>query len=195
MAMPAFFSVGPTAPIQGNVGSKVLWFDTTLNIFKYWDGTTWISLSPPSTDPWQFSNLMADFSTTLATVVDTPMAFTPLANLTYEFQAILMLRTANNAINPRIGLAWPTGLVDGVAEIQQTNTVTANLVALGNIGAPLLIAGAGLPNNTQSWPCSIRGIVKCGASPVGTIKVQLASKTAGTSVTIKVGSYLKYRSY
>jgi hypothetical protein len=36
--------------------------------------------------------------------------------------------------------------------------------------------------------------VVAGASPSGTVKVQLASETAGTTVTIKAGSYLRYRS-
>jgi hypothetical protein len=41
----------------------------------------------------------------------------------------------------------------------------------------------------------VRGIVVAGATPSGTIKLQLASETAGTTVTIKTGSFLKYRSY
>lgn len=32
-----------------------------------------------------------------------------------------------------------------------------------------------------------------GASPSGTIRVQLASETAGTVVTVKAGSFIKYR--
>ena len=51
----------------------------------------------------------------------------------------------------------------------------------------------GLPNTTQSWPAAISGMVIAGASPSGTVKLQLASETASTNVTVKAGSYLKYR--
>ena len=53
----------------------------------------------------------------------------------------------------------------------------------------------GLPTTTGSIPANITGMVVAGASPSGTVKVQLASETAGTTVTIKAGSFLKYRTY
>ncbi len=45
------------------------------------------------------------------------------------------------------------------------------------------------------YPANIKGVVVAGASPSGTVNVQLASETAGTTVTIKAGSFIKYRSY
>ena len=121
------------------------------------------------------------------------MEFTPAANKSYEFEAALRLRTATTTVGPRPGLAWPTGATDGVAGIDTSSSATARLLTNGNISAALLAAVGGLPNTTASFPAWIGGNITMGASPSGTVKVQLASETAATNVTIKAGSYLKYR--
>jgi len=152
------------------------------------------SHSGGGSDPWTYIKLASDFPTTSATAVDvTGMAFTPAANTSYEFEAMLMTRTATTTVGPRPGLAWPTGMTDGVARIKQTSSATAELTTNGNINAALLSAVGGLPTNTRSYPANIKGMVIAGASPSGTVKIQLASETAGTNVTIKAGSFLKYR--
>lgn len=148
-------------------------------------------------DPWTYVTVNggSDFTTTSGTAVDvTGLAFTPAANTTYEFEAQLMLRTATATVNPRAGLAWATGLTDGIGNIDQSQTATTILMARGNISAALLIAVGGLPNTTQSWPATIWGFVRAGASPSGTVRVQLASETAGTVVRVVANSFLKYRS-
>lgn len=151
--------------------------------------------SAPGGDPWTYVRLTAaDFTTTSATAVDiTDLAFTPAANTTYIFEAVLGLRTATATVNPRLGLAWPTGMTDGIATIEQTSTATAKVMVNGNIGAALLIAVGGLPNNSASWPALVYGFVRAGASPSGNVRLQLASETAGTTVRAVIGSYLRYR--
>ena len=147
-------------------------------------------------DPWTVVALAADFATSSGTAVDvTGLAFTPAANLRYRFEAVLMTRTATTTVGPRPGLAWATGLSDGVAVIKQTSSATAELTTNGNISAALLCAVGGVPTTTGSWPASISGIAVAGASPSGTVRVQLASETAGTNVTAKAGSFLRYRTY
>jgi hypothetical protein len=108
---------------------------------------------------------------------------------------VFFLRTATATVNPRPGFAWPTGMTDGVMSIDTAQSATAQLTTRGNIGAALLVAVGGLPNTTQSWPAFLYGACLAGASPSGTLRVQLASETAGTSVTMKAGSYLRYRTY
>lgn len=112
----------------------------------------------------------------------------PAANLKYIFEAVLGVRSATATVNPRLGLAWPTGMTDGIATIEQTSTATAKVMVNGNIAAALLLAVGGIPNNTQSWPALAYGFVRAGATPSGTVKVQLASETAGTVVRIVAGS-------
>lgn len=155
-----------------------------------------IGPSGGGSDPWTYLKLASDFTTSSATAVDvTGLAFTPAANLLYEFEACLMLRTATATVNPRVGLAWPTGMTDGVAAIRAAQTSTTQLLANGNIAAALLVAVGGLANNTQSWPCELKGIAKAGATPSGNIKIQLASETAATVVRVVAGSFLKWRTY
>lgn len=146
------------------------------------------------TDPWTYVKLASDFVTGSATAVDvTGLAFTPAANKSYEFEAQLRCRTATATVGPRPGLAWPTGATDGVAMVDMPTTATARVLVNGNVNAALLTAVGGLPNTTQSYPAAIYGNITMGASPSGAVRVQLASETAATNVTIKAGSYLKYR--
>jgi len=166
------------------------------------DGTKFIrddgTLATPSggggADPWTHLRLGVDFTTTSATAVDaTGLAITPAPNTQYVFEAYLLMRTATTTVGPRPGLAWATGMADGVATIQTPSSATAFTTVNGNIAAPLLAAVGGLPSTTQSFQGYIWGTVLAGASPSGTVRVQLASETAGTTVTYKAGSFLRYR--
>lgn len=164
------------------------------NTGQYWRGDkTWQTL-PGGADPWAYIKLANDFTTNSASAVDvTGMAFTPVANTDYEFEAHLMCRTATATVGPRAGLAWPTGGSDGAASIYTPSSGTAETMVHGNINAALLAAVGGLPNTTLSYGAKVLGIFRAGASPSGTVRLQLASETAGTNVTIKAGSFLKYR--
>ena len=147
-------------------------------------------------DPWTIVALAADVTTTSATAVDvTGLAFTPSANTRYMFEAVLGIRTATATVNPRVGLGWSTGSSDGVAQIDESQSATARLMANGNFNAALLSAVGGLPNTTQSWPVTVWGWVSAGATPTGSVRIQLASETAGTTVRVVAGSYLRYRTY
>lgn len=152
-------------------------------------------LPASGSDPWTYLRTASDFTTTSATAVDvTGLAFTPVANTRYEIEAALLLRTATATVNPRPGLAWAAGLTDGGAWITQAQAAAgAHITVSGNHNAALLEQVGGLPNTTQSWPAFIRASAIAGAAPSGTIRVQLASETAGTTVTVKAGSWLKYR--
>ncbi len=151
-------------------------------------------LPSSGSDPWTYLKLASDFTTSSASAVDvTGLGFTPASNATYEFVGRLMVRTATATVGPRPGVAWATGLSDGVAFIQMTSSATATIYANGNITAAVLAPVGGLPTTTGSWPALIEGMAVAGASPSGTIRVQLASETAGTVVTVKAGSFIKYR--
>jgi hypothetical protein len=159
--------------------------------------TTLHSHAGGGSDPWTWVKLAGDFTTTSATAVDvTGLAFTPTANLAYTFEALLMIRTGTTTVNPRVGLAWPTGGTDGIAMIEEAQAVnTVPLTANGNINAALLIAVGGLPNTTQSWPVRIEGSFYAGATPAGSVRVQLASETVGTTVRVVAGSFIRYRTF
>jgi hypothetical protein len=156
---------------------------------------TWATPSGGS-DPWTYVTLGSDFVTSSATAVSvTGLAFTPAANTNYQFEGRFMLRTATATTGPRPGLAWPTGMTDGVARFFTPSSATANLNTNGNINATILVAVGGLPNNTQSYMGTLDGIAQAGATPSGNIQVNLASETGGTNVTMKAGSFIRYRTY
>lgn len=145
-------------------------------------------------DAWTYAKLGVDFTTTSATAVDvTGIAFTHVANGIYEFEARLMVRTATATVGPSPGIAWPTGLLDGAVDIEVTTSASAIVRQLGGTGAAVLAPVGGLPTTTQSYPAHVRGMLFAGASPSGSLKLQLASETAGKTVTIKKGSFLKWR--
>lgn len=147
-------------------------------------------------DPWTYAVLGSDFPTTSGTAVDvTGLAFTPAANKRYEFEAKLMVRTATTTVGPRPGVAWPTTITDGVADIEVTTSASAMVRQLGGYGAAVLAPVGGLPLTTRSYPANVVGMLVSGATPSGTLKVQLASETAGTSVSIKAGSFLRWREF
>jgi hypothetical protein len=170
-----------------------------LNVDSATGGTTTVSRAPLPTggggsDPWTYLKLGNNFTTSSATAVDlTGLGFAPAVNTTYTFEALLMLKTATATVNPRTGFAWPTGMTSGVVSINQSQSVTAQLMAFGSIAAASLIAVGGLTNTTAAWPAIVYGVAVAGATPSGNIRVQMASETAGTVVTVLAGSFLKYR--
>jgi carbon monoxide dehydrogenase subunit G len=86
-------------------------------------------------------------------------------------------------------------MTDGVARFFTPSSATANLNTNGNVNATILVAVGGLPNNTQSYMGDLDGLALAGATPSGNVQVQLASETGGTNVTMKAGSFIRYRTY
>lgn len=184
----------PISTVTGNLPVNQLGGGVSASSATYWRGDGVWASPVGGADPWTYAKVASDFVTSSATAVDvTGLSFVPVSGQTYVFEAMLMTRTAATATGPRPGLAWSSGLTDGTANIQQTSSATANIFANGNISAPLLVAVGGLPNTTSSYPAMIFGVAVAGLTPSGSIRVQLASETAGTNVTIKAGSFLRYR--
>ena len=149
---------------------------------------------PSGSDQWVYVKLASDFSTSSATAVDIPgLSLTPAPNVSYEISARLLTRTATATVGPRPGVAWPAGMTDGVASIVQESAAGTQVIQMGNVNASVLAPVGGLPTATQSYPANVDAYLISGASPSGSFKIQLASETAGTNVTTKAGSFLKYR--
>lgn len=149
---------------------------------------------PPGADQWTYVRLGSDFSiSTTASGPVTGLAFTPAASKRYEFEAKLRLRSAAATTGPQPGLTWPTGFVDGGVGIWAPNSATTEAIARQPAGVAAKAASTGVPNTTQSWPGFISGEIEMGASPGGQVQVTLASEVAASAVTMKAGSFLRYR--
>jgi len=84
-------------------------------------------------------------------------------------------------------------MIDGVAKINVPTSATAQVMSFGNINASMLAAVGGLPSTTLSYPSFVTAVLIAGSNPAGSFRLQMASETAGTVVTVKAGSFLKYR--
>lgn len=145
-------------------------------------------------DPWTYVKLGADFTTSSATAVNvTGLAFTPAINSVYVIEGLFFTRTATATVGVRPGCSWPTSLTDGVAQFMQTSSATANVIANGNMNAPVLAPVGGNPNNTRSYPATLWATIITGGSTSGNFQIQLASETGGTNVTFKANSWIRYR--
>jgi hypothetical protein len=152
---------------------------------------------PSGVDPWTIRVLSADTGRANVAFGDiSDLSFTPAANTRYMFETYLLLRTGAATNNPRPGIAWPTGMSDGVAMIDHAQTAVARLLGNGNIASPVSTGAAGgIPDTTNSWPALLSGVAIAGASPSGTVRVQYAAELATSRVTVRAGSYLRFRSY
>lgn len=178
---------GATTPDPGQSGVTV--WSSTLGKLVYWNGSAWTAV-----DKWSYIKLASDFTTSSGTVVDvTGMAFTPAANLTYIIESQQLMRAANASIAPRVGVDWPSGSSDGAIEIKSGTGATGRVIAYGNPSAAVLCANTSVGDTTGSWMSNFFATLVMGASPSGTFKMQLASETAGTNVTLKAGSWMRYR--
>lgn len=147
-------------------------------------------------DRWSYLVLGSDFATTSTTAVDvTGLGFPPAAGTRYEFKARLWMRSTSLLLGPRLGLAWPSDISDGEAELWLPTSVTAMQPSVGGPAAAILTPGSlTWPSTTTSLTGVVRGSFLAGAAPSGNVRIQLAAGALQTA-TIKAGSFLRYRTY
>lgn len=180
---------GATTPDPGQAGVAV--WSSTLGKPVFWDGAKWTA-----GDPWTYIVLASDFSTSGTSVVDvTGMAFTPASNKRYIVEGNLFGRAAATTTGVQLGVAWPTGLTDSMAEIRALTSSTGRVIAAGNDAAAFTVVATGVGSTTGSWPLTFLASIIAGASPAGTFKLQLASEVNASAVTLRAGSWMRYRSY
>lgn len=145
-------------------------------------------------DPWTYVKLANDFNhnaTSNANV--TGLAFTPAANKRYEIELRLLVRTSTTTTGPRPGIAWPSGLLDGASEMTVPNSNTVLAFQARGALTTANAAGTGLPTIVDSYLAIGTALMFTGASPSGNFQVTLASEIASSQVTMRVGSFLRYR--
>lgn len=148
-------------------------------------------------DPWTYVVLESDFTiSTTANNVITGLEFTLAADQRYHIEGYYLLQTATTTTGARPGIAWPGGYADGASYTQAPNSATA--VAMQN-GSPVTgtanAASTGLPVINRSYSGQMQAILIMGASPSSTFRITLASETAAVNVTMRAGSFIRYRTY
>lgn len=146
-------------------------------------------------DEWTTIVLTSDFTTSVASAQATALAFAPEADASYEIEGQFMVRTATATVAPRPGIAWPTGMTDGVGALQASGGTgfAATTPRYGNVSGPVILATVDVANNTGSFPVMMKATLVAGGSPSDSFTITLESEIAATNVTMRAGSWIKYR--
>lgn len=143
---------------------------------------------------WTRVVLGSDFTTpNAAATAITGLAFAPAASTIYEVEAQLLLRESSIGVAVRPGIAWPTGLDDGVASFEYPEITNVTAV-MGNIAADVAPSPTATGDDiAESWPCTVRATIVAGGTPAGNFQLTVKSETGGTNVSVKKGSWIRYR--
>lgn len=145
-------------------------------------------------DPWTYVKLAQNFTSSLtANTAVTGLNFAPAANQTYVIEGCFLLRTATATVGARPGCSWPTGYSDGAAWVGAPNSYTAFASRFIPAGTTQNAASTGLNDTTGSHLGQLWATLVTGASPSGNFQITLATETAGTNVTMRAGSWIRYR--
>jgi hypothetical protein len=145
-------------------------------------------------DPWTIIKLASDFGTTNSSNTSvTNLYFTPGASKKYAVYGGFLLRTATATVGARPGIAWPSNITDAGAWMDAPNSATAAAMQIWGTIATANAASTGLANTTASHYSRLEALVLTASNVSGNFQITLASETAGTTVTMKAGSYIMYR--
>ncbi len=128
--------------------------------------------------------LNESFTTTSPTPQATELVAPAGPSVTYVIEGAILVRSADPAVDVHVGIAWPDGCLDGVAEI-----VTDAGRTIGNLGAPVAAVASLLDDG--SWPVTVRATFVTGVYAEGALAVTLASADGATEVTAAAGSWLR----
>ena len=156
-----------------------------------------ITVEAASASEWTTVVLGTTYSTTSGgNTAVTGFNFTPAINKTYAIEGFFLLTTTVATTGPRPGVHnWPSGLGTGsAARIEAPNSATAsaqaNLVG-GTIGLAL---STGLPTTGgNGYMALLDAVMRTTSTTSGAFEIGLGSETAGTSVSMLAGSYIRYR--
>lgn len=149
-------------------------------------------------DGWTYLRLESDFTTSSAASVDvTGLAFTPEASAHYLVEGHLMLASATGGatttgVAPQPGINWPTNVGNGTYWTNQASTTGSTLPRYGNTTANFASGADSIPD-TNSWPHKMDVSFLTLSNVAGTFQLTLRSEVAATNVTMKAGSFIRYR--
>jgi len=150
------------------------------------------------TDPgsgWTYLRLTAAVTSTSTTAAAVSgLALTPLANADYEIEGKFLVMSAATTTGVKLGLNIPSGLTDSAFSITEALTATTESILYAPGGATAVSnANGGTPTANVSYLATMAGIMRVGSTVSGALAVTLATEVLLSTVTLKPGSFLRYR--
>lgn len=133
------------------------------------------SLASLIANDWQYTKVAVDV-TTSSTTPTTVLSFTPQANKTYVVECFLLVQSSATTVGMKPGVTWPSGLIDGAAYIQGTNSSTSTVIANVNYSASGSAAGTDYPAANTSYPALLSATFTTGPSVSGDFSVTIAAE-------------------
>ena len=191
LGMATYIEYGPNNRIPG---LKIYGNSRTSGDFNVPVINSYRNQHVPTLDGWTYLRLDSDFSNSTTTMADvTGLAFTPDPDAQYIVEGLFMLQSAAATTGPQTGFVWPTNVGNGVYYTQQASAAGSTVPRYGNTSANFTSGVADIADATGSWPQFINLTFLTTSTTTGDFKVTLRSEVAASNVTMKTGSYIRYR--
>lgn len=171
--------------------------------FQYLDGATsnlqaqiTAAAGGAGSDPWVYKRVSgSDFTNNSTSPTNvTGLGFTPALNKTYVVQGFFILQTASATIAACQGVTWPTGLNAGAVVLRQASaTAATEILVHGDTTAAVTFTAGGFSAANVDRYATLDATFTTGATPSGDFQVTLRNETGTTVVTVKIGSWIRYR--
>lgn len=153
-----------------------------------------VEISAGASSGWTYVVLGSDFTTGSTSPQATDLLFTPAANTAYEVEAKLLISSSVNTTAAQPGIDWPaTGPSMDFAAANIYVPQTASGLRFDALSKPDGASGAtSIPTTSDIYLATLDAYFK--ASTVSTnFIVTLESEVASSNVTLKAGSFIRYR--
>lgn len=142
-------------------------------------------------DAWTYERLASDFTRNVATLADVFTGFTPAANTKYEWEVRGAILTDAATTGFQSDMNGPTGENWVAYKINSAASATTDLLTHGTAWATL---NTSVNNLAATNILLVTGMCSYGASPgAGNVRLRARMESGGVSVTMKAGSYMRWR--
>jgi hypothetical protein len=144
-------------------------------------------------DPWTYVSLGADHTNnTLTTTVVPTLQVTPSSSGTWIIEGMLICSTTNAAAMPRLTSYMPDNAT-GAATVEIQHGGTTSLIANNGTGAVGNFTAVGSAYAATGILAQVSACFVSTAAATVAFRLGLVSETAGETVTVLAGSWLRYR--
>lgn len=144
-------------------------------------------------DGWTYVKLAADETHNATGPKDTALAFTPPADSTVVFEAQFFMRSDATTTGARPGLRPVSNATDFIASVEVATSATASARRFFGANSASSAASGSVPSITESWFGCAWGTVITGATVASPMIVTLSSEIASSVVTMKAGSWVRWK--